>query len=155
MFDPQKILQQVLGGGGDSGDQENRKRGISADTLKGATIGGLAGLLLGSKRRPQDCWLGAADGRCRGSGRPRLKAWQNWQAQQNWANSPRPTGRRQDRIENAEGTVFLPKDGAERDELSLTLLSAMISAAKSDGHIDAARTGAYLCERLSDARSVG
>ena len=33
MFDPQKILQQILDGGEDSGDRRDRKPGISADTL--------------------------------------------------------------------------------------------------------------------------
>jgi uncharacterized membrane protein YebE (DUF533 family) len=37
----------------------------------------------------------------------------------------------------AEGTPFLPAPQAARDELSLSLLRAMIAAAKSDGHIDA------------------
>ena len=33
MFDPQKILQQILDGDEDSGDRRDRKPGISADTL--------------------------------------------------------------------------------------------------------------------------
>lgn len=43
----------------------------------------------------------------------------------------------QDATAKAEGTTFLPNQEVERNELSLTLLSAMIAAAKSDGHIDA------------------
>lgn len=136
MFDPQKTLQQVLGGGGgDSGDQDNRKRGISADTLKGAALGGLAGLFLGSKTGRKLGGSAIQMGGVAILGGLAYKAWQNWQAQQ--AGQTITSGEsNQDRIKSAEGTTFLPTDGAERNELSLTLLSAMISAAKSDGHID-------------------
>lgn len=137
MFDPQKILQQVLGGSGDSGGQEERKRGISADTLKGATIGGLAGLLLGSKSARKIAGPALQMGGVAVLGGLAYKAWQNWQAQQN-GQLPAPNEKAANRTDGAEGTMFLPKLKAERDELSLTLLSAMISAAKSDGHIDAA-----------------
>lgn len=149
MFDAQKILQQVLGGGGDSGGQEESKRGISADTLKGATIGGLAGLLLGSKSARKIARPALQMGGVAVLGGLAYKAWQTWQAQQN-GQFPAPSGKAADRIENAEGTVFLPKPGAERDELSLTLLSAMISAAKSDGHIDAAEQDRVFA-RIDDA----
>ena len=136
MFDPQKILQQVLGGGGDSGDQDNRKRGISADTLKGAALGGLAGLFLGSKTGRKLGGSAIQMGGVAILGGLAYKAWQNWQAQQA-GQTIRSGGSNQDRIKSAEGTIFLPTQAAERNELSLTLLSAMISAAKSDGHIDA------------------
>lgn len=136
MFDPQKILQQVLGGNNDAGDQDNRKRGASTDTLKGAAFGGLAGLLLGSKAGRQ---LGGSVLQVGGVavlGGLAYKAWQNWQAQQGGQTSA-PTENMKDATAKAEGTSFLPSQETERNELSLTLLSAMISAAKSDGHIDA------------------
>lgn len=148
MFDPQKILQQVLGGG-DPGDQPDRKRGISADTLKGATIGGLAGLLLGSKSVRKMGGPALQMGGAAILGGLAYKAWQAWQAQQN-GQLPAPNGKAGGRIENAEGTAFLPKLEAERDDLSLTLLSAMISAAKSDGHIDAAEQDRIFA-RIGDA----
>lgn len=149
MFDPQKILQQVLGGGGDSGDQTDRKRGVSPDTLKGAAIGGLAGLLLGSKSVRKLGGPALQMGGVAILGGLAYKAWQTWQEQQK-GQLPVPNGKAADRIENAEGTVFLPKSGVERDELSLTLLSAMISAAKSDGHIDAAEQDRIFA-RIGDA----
>ena len=37
-----------------------------------------------------------------------------------------------------EGTPFLPSARKARDDMSLAVLRAMIAAAKSDGHIDAA-----------------
>ena len=136
MFDPQKILQQVLGGGDDAGDQDNRKRGVSTDTLKGAAFGGLAGLLLGSKAGRQVGGSALKVGGVAVLGGLAYKAWQNWQAQQGGQASA-PAENMKDATAKAEGTTFLPSQETERNELSLTLLSAMISAAKSDGHIDA------------------
>lgn len=136
MFDPQKILQQVLGGGDDAGDQDNRKRGVSTDTLKGAAFGGLAGLLLGSKASRQLGGSALKVGGVAVLGGLAYKAWQNWQAQQGGQASA-PAENMKDATAKAEGTTFLPSQETERNELSLTLLSAMISAAKSDGHIDA------------------
>jgi uncharacterized membrane protein YebE (DUF533 family) len=136
LFDPQKILQQVLGDGGNPEVQDSRKRGISADTLKGAALGGLAGLLLGSKQGRKLGGSALQMGGVAILGGLAYKAWQNWQAQQA-GQSGTFSESNQDRAKNAEGTRFLPRQDDERNELSLTLLSAMISAAKSDGHIDA------------------
>lgn len=127
MFDPQKILQQVLGNGGNSEAQDGPKRGISTDTLKGAAMGGLAGLLLGSKQGRKLGGSALQIGGLAVLGGLAYKAWQNWE-QQKVGNSP---------ANGAEATAFLPGQEAARNELSITLLSAMISAAKSDGHIDA------------------
>jgi uncharacterized membrane protein YebE (DUF533 family) len=136
LFDPQKILQQVLGGTDDAGDQGDRKRGISTDTLKGAAFGGLAGLLLGSKAGRKLGRSALNVGGVAVLGGLAYKAWQNWQAQQGGQASAPPENL-EDATAKAEGTRFLPSRETERNELSLTLLSAMISAAKSDGHIDA------------------
>jgi uncharacterized membrane protein YebE (DUF533 family) len=137
VFDPQKILQQVLGDGGNSEAQADPKRGIPTDTLKGAALGGLAGLLLGSKQGRKLGGSALQLGGLAVLGGLAYKAWQNWE-QQKARNSPVSGQASQHRINGAEGTAFLPNQEAERNELSITLLSAMISAAKSDGHIDAA-----------------
>lgn len=137
MFDPQKILQQVLGDGGNSEAQDGRKLGISTDTLKGAALGGLAGLLLGSKRGNKLGGSALKVGGLAVLGGLAYKAWQNWE-QQKAGNSSASGQAGQHPANDAEGTAFLPSQEAERNELSITLLSAMISAAKSDGHIDAA-----------------
>ena len=136
MFDPQKILQQVLGGGGNSTDEGNRKPGLSTDTVKGAALGGLAGLLLGTKTGRKLGGSALQLGGVAVLGGLAYKAWQNWQSQQT-GQSATSGASNEDRIQSAEGTTFLPTQDAERNELSITLLSAMISAAKSDGHIDA------------------
>jgi uncharacterized membrane protein YebE (DUF533 family) len=132
MFDAQRLLQEILGGG----ESRNGKRGgISPDTLKGAAIGGIAGLLLGSKGGRK---LGGSA--LRAGGMVALaglayKAWQHWQEQQR-QQSTAPQEPRD--VTPKPEEPFLPKRQSEQNELSLTLLSAMISAAKADGHIDAA-----------------
>jgi uncharacterized membrane protein YebE (DUF533 family) len=139
MFDAQKILRQVLGGGDDSGKRESRRSGTSTGTLKGAAIGGLGRLLLGSKGGRK---RGGAAMQMRGIailGGLAYKAWQNWPAQQQGGQQSSPTAGTRDLAGHAEGTAFLPRQEAQRSELSLTLLPAMIAAAKSDGHLDAAK----------------
>lgn len=128
MFDPQKILGQVLGGGGEG----QRKGGFSGDLLKGGALGGLAGLMLGTKAGRKIGGSALNVGGMAVLGGLAYKAWTNWEAQQQGQ-----TARVEDAATAAEGTVFLPSQQAERDDLSAVLLSAMIAAAKSDGHIDA------------------
>jgi uncharacterized membrane protein YebE (DUF533 family) len=132
MFDAQKLLQEVLGG---SDPKDGKRGGISSDRLKGAAIGGIAGLLLGSKSGRH---LGGSALRMGGMAALAglaYKAWQNWQEQQRQQTSA-PQEMRD--VTPKPQETFLPKQQAEQNELSLTLLSAMISAAKADGHIDAA-----------------
>lgn len=126
MFDPQKLLQQFLGGDEKSGDGQDRKSASSTDKIKWAAMGGLSGLLLGSKSGRKMGGSTLKMGGLAVVGGLAYKAWQNWQAQQNGKISA-----------PAEQTTFLPDQKSERDELGLVLLSAMIAAAKSDGHIDA------------------
>ena len=124
MLDAQKILQQVLGG------KDEARPSISSDHVTGAAIGGLAGLLLGSKSARKIAGPVAQLGGVAAVGTLAYQAWQAWQAKQNNQATALPN--------SAEGTVFLPKNPAARNETALMILSAMIAAAKSDGHIDAA-----------------
>jgi uncharacterized membrane protein YebE (DUF533 family) len=127
MFDAQKILQQVLGG--QSGGQQSSKGMISSDHITGAAVGGLAGLLLGSKSARKMAGPVAQLGGIAAVGTLAFQAWQAWQAKQNGQALPPAT--------SAEGTVFLPQNPVMRNDASLMVLSAMIAAAKADGHIDA------------------
>lgn len=130
MFDAQKILQQVLGGQ-PSGPTSQKSGGmISSDHVTGAAVGGLAGLLLGSKSARKIAGPVAQLGGIAAVGTLAFQAWQGWQAKQNGQILPAPS--------SAEGTVFLPQNPVMRNDASLMVLSAMIAAAKSDGHIDAA-----------------
>jgi uncharacterized membrane protein YebE (DUF533 family) len=126
MFDAQKILQQVL-----SAQQGQKSKGmINSDHVTGGAIGGLAGLFLGSRSKKSKFGGSVAQmGGIAAVGTLAYQAWQAWQAKQG-AQTPSLPG-------TAEGTVFLPQNPVMRNDLSLTILSAMIAAAKADGHIDA------------------
>ncbi len=130
MFDPQKLLEQVLGGASGSGG----KGGLSPDLLKGlaggAAAGGLASILLGSKSGKKLAKTALKVGGTAALAGLAYKAYQTWQQNQSATAAPTST--------DPQGTGFLPTAAAARDDLSLVLLRAMISAAKADGHIDAA-----------------
>lgn len=138
MFDPQKLLGQVLGGG--TGD----KNGLSPDLLKGlaggAALGGLAGILLGSKSSKKLAKSALKVGGTAALAGLAYKAYQTWQANQQGGGSSAPPPA------DATGTPFLPSAPKAQDDLSLALLRAMISAAKADGHIDAAEQKAIFAK---------
>ncbi len=135
MFDPQKILTQVLGGHDQTGAAGTG--GLSSGLLKGGAIGGIAGLLLGTKGGRNVAEKALKVGGMAVLGGIAYKVWNDWQASKGGQPAPAPQDMK-DITPQAEGTPFLPPSKRERDELSRTLLSAMISAAKADGHIDAA-----------------
>ena len=140
MFDPQKLLEQFLGGGQPGGPRKDSKSGgMSPDFIKGlatgGVAGGLAGILLGGKTSKK-----MARGAVKLGGTAALaglayKAYESWRAsQQPAAEPPAPM---KDITPKPEGTPFLPARQEERDDMSLAILRAMIAAAKADGHIDA------------------
>ncbi len=154
MFDPQKLLEHFLGGAkpgaqdqqvqpGQSGmsvlsgglGQLSQKLGggLSPDLLKGlaggAAAGGLASILLGGKGPKKMAETALKVGGTALVAGLAYKVWNDWQASK--------TGTPPLAVPNPEGTVFLPAPKPERDEMSLALLTAMITAAKADGHIDA------------------
>lgn len=131
MFDPKTLLDQFLGGRGTDG----RRAGPSRDMMGGLAAGGIAGLLLGSKGGRK-----MAKGALKLGGTAVLaglayKAYNDWQANKRGAGAAAAGA-----SGNAgpEGTPFLPANDAAMADLSTAVLRAMIAAAKSDGHIDAA-----------------
>ncbi len=142
MFDPQKLLEQFLGGS-KSPDGTTGKSGVSPDFVKGlatgGVAGGLAGILLGGKTAKK-----FAKGTVKYGGAAALaglayKAYTQWQASKEaeQAGTPQPAPMK-DITPKPEGTPFLPAPAKERDDMSLGIIRAMIAAAKADGHIDAA-----------------
>lgn len=157
MFDPQKLLEQFLGqaSGGAKPQDGQAKAGLSPDFVKGlatgGVAGGLAGILLGGKTSKK-----MAKGAVKLGGTAALaslayKVFTDWQASKQQqtlpdAETPPPM---KDITPKPEGTPFLPKIPKARDDMSLAILRAMISAAKADGHIDAAEQ-AKIFNRLDD-----
>lgn len=130
MFDPKKLLDQFLNTGGKDG----KPGGISPDLLKGAAAGGIAGILLGTKSGRKLAGSAIKVGGVAVLGGLAYKAYQNWQAQkQAEGASPQPMKDVTPSPETAKALAAPPTDAA-----SLAILRAMIAAAKSDGHIDAA-----------------
>jgi uncharacterized membrane protein YebE (DUF533 family) len=142
MFDPQKLLEQVLGGA--TSPDGKPKAGLSPDLLKGlaagGVAGGLAGILLGGKTSKK-----MAKGAVKLGGTAALaglayKAYTQWQASRN-AGASAEAPAMKDITPAPEGTPFLPAPAPQRDAMSLAILRAMIAAAKADGQIDAQEQG--------------
>lgn len=143
MFDPQKLLEQFLGGGRDGtpGKSGPASGGLSPDFMKGlatgGVAGGLAGILLGGKTSKK-----LAKGAVKLGGTAALaglayKAYESWRAGQQAPAAEAVPPAMKDITPRPEGTPFLPAQPDARDGMSLALLRAMIAAAKADGHIDA------------------
>lgn len=139
MFDPQKLLEQFLGGKTQEGG--SKPGGLSPDFMKGlatgGVAGGLAGILLGGKTSKK-----MASGAVKLGGTAALaslayKAYTQWQASKAAGNAPEAPAPMKDITPAVKGTPFLPAPEAQRNEMSLAILRAMIAAAKADGHIDA------------------
>ena len=147
MLDPKQLLDQFLGGGaGQPQDRANAEQGGGGaldaipQSLKGfgggLAAGGIAGLLLGGKGGRKMVGKAAKIGGMAVLGGLAYKAYRDWQGGQSGGSPTEPadTGASETA---AQGTPFLPAPVAERNELGVKLLQAMIAAAKADGHIDA------------------
>jgi uncharacterized membrane protein YebE (DUF533 family) len=143
MIDAQKILSQVLGGGAGGsrgGDMlgDIKKQAAANPLATGVIAGGLAAILLGSKGKGltgQAVKLGGLGL----IGSLAYKAWQEYQAKQagqTQTGQVPQTGQPQLAPPPAD-TPFTPP-ASEAEDRARLLLTAMISAAKADGSIDAA-----------------
>lgn len=152
MFDAKSLLDQFLGGaaGGATGSDSGRRSGGSNDLLNqgkdflssqggGLALGGLAGLMLGTKTGRKIGKKAVTYGGLALVAGLAYKAYQGYQANQQGA--PRP----QMESVPVEGPKETPFDAARapggENAFALTLLTAMIQAAKADGHIDAEEQG--------------
>lgn len=158
MLDAKRLLDQFLGqqgsqlGQSDSQGQSqfgdiarglgNALPGGLGNTLSGhlggigggALAGGLAGILLGTKQGRKIAGTAATVGGMALVGALAYGAYKNWQAgrapvQDTRASVPL--------LPPPRDTPFNPAGEAEQQSLGLSLMRAMIAAAKSDGHIDA------------------
>jgi uncharacterized membrane protein YebE (DUF533 family) len=92
---------------------------------KGAAIAGVLALLLGTKAGRGITGAGLKLGTLAGLGGIAYKTYQDWQSRQTGQALPQA------------GTSVEGLTGMQAEHRSLTLLKAMIAAAKADGHIDA------------------
>ncbi len=146
MFDAKSLLDQFLGG--QTGNRQADRRGGSDDLLSqgkdflssqggGLALGSLAGLMLGTKSGRKIGKKAVTYGGLALVAGLAYKAYQGHQANQQ--NAPRPSypGEGSIPLEEPRGTAFDPaqQPGGE-NQFATVLLTAMISAAKADGHID-------------------
>lgn len=105
----------------------------------GAVAGGLAGLLLGGKKPRKLAASALKVGGIAAVGGLAYKAWSDWQANQAPAtaqNAPQPAPIAQTPVlAPPSGTPFMPETVTDQEVLSRSLIRAMISAAKADGHV--------------------
>lgn len=153
MLDARKLLDQFLGAGLLGGPGESGGPG-SPDALgqagqrlqdftrarplaTGAIAGGLAGLLLGSKKGRKLAGNVAAVGGLALLGGLAWKAYREWHAGNATASAMAMPASGPAQLALPADTPFAPSSAGEANRLGLALLSAMIAAAKADGHIDA------------------
>lgn len=140
------------GGGQQGGAQQGQAAsGLNLDGLlsgrgglaTGAVAGGLVGLLIGGKKPKKIAKSALKLGGAALVGGLAYKAWKDYQAGQTPGATPPsnpPAGAGGGSaaplpIEDASGTGFMPTAPDEQEKLSQSLISAMIGAAKADGHV--------------------
>jgi uncharacterized membrane protein YebE (DUF533 family) len=145
MFDPKQLLDQFLGSSTGTGmrdiagqaKQRLDQAGGTKSFAGGAALGGILGMLLGGGRRSRGFGGGLiSHGGAAALGALALRAYQNYQQQQS-ASATKPMTP----VEVSQvAPQLLPhhQPAADGGPLELVLLRAMIGAAKSDGHVDAA-----------------
>ena len=144
-MDVNSILKSVLGSGG-GGIKEaltSDKRTFGEGLAGGAAVGGLAGLLLSSKKSRKVASKALTYGGIIAAGGLAYKVWKDRQP-----NTAGTTPSSAPQVSNPAtpealptpptGSIFdMTSDPADpQTDMRLVLLRAMISAAKSDGHID-------------------
>ncbi len=127
----QNLLNQFTGSstGHSSTRQNTKSSGLTSGLMGGAAAGGVMGLLVGSKKGRKFAGKAATVGGAALIGGIAFKAYKNWQ-QNNQQSS----------LQSTTPPLHYSGDQATSTEISqdfqLTLIKAMIAAAKSDGHID-------------------
>jgi uncharacterized membrane protein YebE (DUF533 family) len=145
-MDPQRLLEQFLGSGNAAANAPQRRDGGQWDNARnmadqftsgpmggfggGMAAGGLLGLLIGNKKMRNMAGGIAGYGGAAVLGALAYRAYQNWQEGKSPAQATKASER-----DVAPGESFLPPTAADGRPFALVVVLAMVSAAKSDGHI--------------------
>jgi uncharacterized membrane protein YebE (DUF533 family) len=139
----QNLLSQFTGSSNSSSStQQNAKSsGLGSGLMGGAAAGGVMALLVGSKKGRKFAGKAATVGGAALIGGIAFKAYKNWQ-QNNQPSSDVNSGQISEPIlrqipahqsQFSGNEISMPEIS---QEFQLTLIKAMIGAAKSDGHVD-------------------
>lgn len=139
-----KFLEQFMGANGSqpttteqraNNGGTNQGFGLPGGNFAGGALaGGVLGLLVGSKKARKMAGGLVGYGGAAAAGALAYKAYQNWQQGKQVATAPVATSA--DLAEVDPRFLPAPTTGATNN-FALTLITAMIAAAKADGHIDA------------------
>lgn len=162
MFDAKSLLDQFLGSQGGTPSSGQTRRGGSGDLLSqgkdflssqggGLALGSLAGLMLGTKTGRKLGSKAVTYGGMALVAGLAYKAYQGYRANQDGTPRPSYPSDQPVPIEAPRQTPFDParQPGGE-NQFAIALLTAMISAAKADGHIDA-QEQAKIFDKIDEA----
>jgi uncharacterized membrane protein YebE (DUF533 family) len=149
MLDAKRLLDQFIGTDGGAERPKGGQGGATAGgadfsqllegkggLATGALAGGLAGMLLGGKKKPKKLAKNALTyGGLALVGGLAYKAWRDHQEGKPARVTARPSP--EPLPAPPADTAFTPDDPSDEETLARGLLRAMIAAAKADGHIDA------------------
>ena len=162
MIDTNRLFEQFLGSGQNTSQGQPGMGGMGqggagkGSFVKGAAAGGILGLLVGNKKMRKMAGGMIGYGGAAAAGALAYKAYQNWQQGKQVATAPVASPADMNNVD----PKFLPNadHSPASQNFSLTLITAMIAAAKADGHIDAQEQSAIFeqVEKMSlDAESKG
>ncbi|MGO4998666.1 tellurite resistance TerB family protein [Oceanisphaera sp. W20_SRM_FM3] len=136
-----KLVGQFLGNksGNNTGSNSGLNSGLAqvsrlvkgAGFGQGAAAGGILGLLMGSKSGRNMAGGSLKYAGLAAAGAMAFKAYQSWQQNQSPAQTQAATS-----ADLQARDAHLESQGIEQTSFQLSLMSAMIAAAKADGHID-------------------
>jgi len=142
MLDPRALLEQFLGAdaakamGQPGGSLTQQAQNMTGGSFtKGAVVGGVLGLLLGGKKVRKLAGGMLGYGGAAAAGAMAYKAYDNWQKGNAVATAPTVTRADVGHVDERFLPEFAP--AANGQPFQLALITAMIGAAKADGHIDA------------------
>ncbi len=162
MIDTNRLFEQFLGSGQNTSQGQAGMGGMGqggagkGSFVKGAAAGGILGLLVGNKKMRKMAGGMIGYGGAAAAGALAYKAYQNWQQGKQVATAPVASPADMNNVD----PKFLPNadHSPASQSFSLTLITAMIAAAKADGHIDAQEQSTIFeqVEKMSlDAESKG
>tara|TARA_R100001143_G_scaffold52502_1_gene47781 strand:- start:3568 stop:4263 length:696 start_codon:yes stop_codon:yes gene_type:complete len=162
VIDTNRLFEQFLGSGQNTSQGQAGMGGLGqggagkGSFVKGAAAGGILGLLVGNKKMRKMAGGMIGYGGAAAAGALAYKAYQNWQQGKQVATAPVASPADMNNVD----PKFLPNadHSPASQNFSLTLITAMIAAAKADGHIDAQEQSAIFeqVEKMSlDAESKG